>query len=66
MENQRKMCLCTGMLYDNLNDAIDYGRWILPGVRKALDSNGELVKNGKRAANGVNGHSEPEVKKLKA
>lgn len=25
MENQRKMCLCTGMLYDNLNDAL--GKW---------------------------------------
>ena len=23
--------------YDNLNDAIDYGRYILPGVRKGLD-----------------------------
>jgi hypothetical protein len=25
MENQRKMCLCTGMLYNNLNDAL--GQW---------------------------------------
>jgi alkanesulfonate monooxygenase len=22
--------------YDNLNDAIDYGRYVLPGVRKVL------------------------------
>jgi alkanesulfonate monooxygenase len=23
--------------YDNLNDAVDYGRYILPGVRRALE-----------------------------
>ena len=26
--------------YDNLNDAIDYGRYILPGVRKELQKRG--------------------------
>lgn len=31
--------------YDNLNDAIDYGRYILPGVRKVLAER-EAAKNG--------------------
>ncbi|KAJ9137116.1 Alkanesulfonate monooxygenase [Pleurostoma richardsiae] len=37
--------------YDNLNDAIDYGRYILPRVRKALKERGNGPKaNGSHAA----------------
>lgn len=52
--------------YDNLNDAIDYGRYILPGVRKVLEerkaanSSGEQsngVANGAKASNGDAVHS---------
>ena len=35
--------------YDNLNDAIDYGRYVLPKVRSALEKegvNGEVKKEG--------------------
>ena len=35
--------------YDNLNDAVDYGRYILPGVRRALEARGE---NGDGEGNG--------------
>lgn len=51
--------------YDNLNDAIDYGRFILPGVREGLKelakndesapSNGTNGANGANGANGTNG-----------
>jgi alkanesulfonate monooxygenase len=34
--------------YDNLNDAIDYGRYILPGVRKGLEE-----REGKQNGNGI-------------
>ncbi|KIV95285.1 hypothetical protein PV10_02958 [Exophiala mesophila] len=40
--------------YDNLNDAIDYGRYILPKVRAGLV---EQAKNGENGANGTNGSS---------
>ena len=40
--------------YDNLNDAIDYGRYILPKVRAGL---AEQAKNGENGANGTNGTS---------
>ncbi|KAG4254184.1 alkanesulfonate monooxygenase [Fusarium proliferatum] len=43
--------------YDNLNDAIDYGRYILPGVRAALKER----QNGKNGANGSNGATNEEV-----
>lgn len=36
--------------YDNLNDAIDYGRYVLPGVRKILAERGANGSNG-------NGHA---------
>lgn len=32
--------------YDNLNDAIDYGRYILPGVRKELEKRSSAESNG--------------------
>jgi alkanesulfonate monooxygenase len=37
--------------YDNLNDAIDYGRYVLPLVREGLKEREEVITNGKRAAN---------------
>lgn len=43
--------------YDNLNDAIDYGRYVLPRVREGLRERGEKggnVSNG-NGANGSNG-----------
>jgi alkanesulfonate monooxygenase len=46
--------------YDNLNDAIDYGRFILPGVRGALQIDRDGLPTGKRAANTLNGHAEGE------
>jgi alkanesulfonate monooxygenase len=48
--------------YDNLNDAIDYGRYVLPKVRAALKER-EDAKTKKRALNGL---PAPEAKKLKA
>lgn len=32
--------------YDNLNDAIDYGRYIIPGVRKELEKRANAKSNG--------------------
>lgn len=40
--------------YDNLNDAIDYGRYILPKVREGLVEQAKKAENG---ANGTNGTS---------
>lgn len=40
--------------YDNLNDAIDYGRYILPGVREGLAEQAKKAENG---TNGTNGSS---------
>ncbi|KAI1617679.1 putative Alkanesulfonate monooxygenase [Exophiala viscosa] len=40
--------------YDNLNDAIDYGRYILPQVRANLP---DLEKKSENGANGANGNS---------
>jgi alkanesulfonate monooxygenase len=44
--------------YDNLNDATDYGRYILPGVRKVLAEreNGNGANGANGATNGVNGN----------
>lgn len=51
--------------YDNLNDAIDYGQYILPEVRKALKVKGATETNGKRAANGINAYAESEKKRAR-
>jgi alkanesulfonate monooxygenase len=40
--------------YDNLNDAIDYGRYILPRVREVLKER-ETALTKKRSINGANG-----------
>ncbi|KAK5420037.1 hypothetical protein LTR06_001507 [Exophiala xenobiotica] len=42
--------------YDNLNDAIDYGRYILPGVRANLPEQDHKV-NGDNGVHGANGSS---------
>jgi alkanesulfonate monooxygenase len=47
--------------YDNLNDAIDYGRYVLPKVREALKER-EITKSKKRTINGI---SASEAKKAK-
>lgn len=50
--------------YDNLNDAIDYGRYVLPGVREALKQReAEPKQNGHRVVPEVNGngHAVPEA-----
>jgi alkanesulfonate monooxygenase len=47
--------------YDNLNDAIDYGRYVLPKVREALKER-EVASSKKRAINGI---SSSETKKVK-
>ncbi|ORY25470.1 alkanesulfonate monooxygenase [Naematelia encephala] len=44
--------------YDNFNDAVDYGRYIIPGVRKALkerSSNGDGANGKETNGTGVNG-----------
>lgn len=38
--------------YDNLNDAIDYGRYILPKVREGIQEREDAL-NKKRSLNGV-------------
>jgi alkanesulfonate monooxygenase len=40
--------------YDNLNDAIDYGRYILPKVQERI---AEQVKEHERGSNGANGNA---------
>jgi alkanesulfonate monooxygenase len=40
--------------YDNLNDAIDYGRYILPRVRSVLKEREDTLTK-KRSINGVSG-----------
>lgn len=45
--------------YDNLNDAIDYGRYILPKVRASLEENGSKGANGIHEANGTSEVSQP-------
>jgi hypothetical protein len=53
--------------YDNLNDAIDYGRFIIPGVRAALPGLEKKdepvvpteVTNGTTETNGTNGTAAP-------
>jgi alkanesulfonate monooxygenase len=37
--------------YDNLNDAIDYGRYVLPLVREGLKEQEDVKTNGKRVPN---------------
>lgn len=44
--------------YDNMNDAVDYGRYILPRVREGLKREG-IETNGSNGTNGTNGsHAE--------
>lgn len=45
--------------YDNLNDAIDYGRYILPKVREGIKEREDAL-NTKRSLNGV--HDSPAKK----
>lgn len=42
--------------YDNLNDAVDYGRWILPAVRERLAAAAAEAKEVKETNNGVLSH----------
>lgn len=43
--------------YDNLNDAIDYGRYVLPGVREALKQRQEAPKTHGNVATNANGEA---------
>jgi hypothetical protein len=56
MENQRKMCLCTGMLYDNLNDAL--GKWARDEKERLQREQQEVANQSQDSNNNMLGMTE--------